>query len=155
MPSATLRASEISRLDEPVDRDMNMMDGTCWQFAAINVILTGQLGKVQSRMFLRHSEFSRCWFEQAHECLYWNKPVTLFSESTWRHRHCNVTMHRAVEFYQGHLEPDSVVEWTQWRVFLRELPENQKGTAKSAIASTSASWCYKSWADTTRSRLYL
>jgi hypothetical protein len=49
-------------------------------------------------------------------------------------------MHTAVEFYQGHLEPDLVEEWTQWRAFLRELPENQKDTAKSAIASTSASW---------------
>ena len=52
----------------------------------------------------------------------------------------NAAMHTAVEFYQGHLEPDLLEEWTKWRAFLRELPENQKDTAKSAIASTSASW---------------
>ena len=45
-------------------------------------------------------------------------------------------MHTAVDFYQGHLEPDLVEEWTQWTAFLRELPANQKDTA---IASASAS----------------
>lgn len=48
-------------------------------------------------------------------------------------------MHTAVEFYKGHLEPDLVEEWTQWRAFLKELPEYQKNV-KCAIASTSASW---------------
>lgn len=66
-------------------------------------------------------------------------------------------MHTAVEFYQGHLEPDLVEEWTQWRAFLRELPENQKDTAKSAIASTSASWILQvmSRYDIQYSRLFL
>ena len=49
-------------------------------------------------------------------------------------------MHTAVDFYRGHLEPDLVEEWTQWTAFLRELPDNQKDTAKSAIAPASASW---------------
>jgi len=49
-------------------------------------------------------------------------------------------MQTAVDFYRDHLEPDLVEEWTQWTAFLTELPDYQTGTAKSAIASTCASW---------------
>lgn len=38
-------------------------------------------------------------------------------------------MHNTVEFYQGHLEPDLVQEWTQWRAFMEELPSSQKDAA--------------------------
>lgn len=37
--------------------------------------------------------------------------------------------HKTVKFYQGHLEPDLVQEWTQWKAFMGDLPSSQKDAA--------------------------